>query len=72
MKLQLHGFKTLGFFSVDHQFLIYRSLDQRSGKRVLLKLLRQKNQPLRTFKKYITILEFRILLKDQEFRIFWN
>ncbi|WP_061221212.1 trifunctional serine/threonine-protein kinase/ATP-binding protein/SpoIIE family protein phosphatase [Leptospira borgpetersenii] len=51
MKLQLHGFKTLGYFSVDHQFLIYRSLDQRSGKRVLLKLLRQKKPTIKDIQK---------------------
>ncbi|EMO60003.1 hypothetical protein LEP1GSC161_0246 [Leptospira santarosai str. CBC1416] len=42
MEFQLYGFKTFGLFSIDHQFIIYRSLDQRSGKRVLLKLLLQK------------------------------
>ncbi|WP_078125790.1 trifunctional serine/threonine-protein kinase/ATP-binding protein/SpoIIE family protein phosphatase [Leptospira alexanderi] len=51
MEFQLHGFKTFGFFSVDHQFIIYRSLDQRSGKRVLLKLLRQKNPTIKSIQK---------------------
>lgn len=51
MEFQLHGFKTFGFFSVDHQFLIYKSLDQRSGKRVLLKLLRQKKPTIKSIQK---------------------
>ncbi|MDI7229236.1 SpoIIE family protein phosphatase [Leptospira santarosai] len=51
MEFQLYGFKTFGLFSIDHQFIIYRSLDQRSGKRVLLKLLLQKKPTVKNIQK---------------------
>ncbi|TGM97832.1 trifunctional serine/threonine-protein kinase/ATP-binding protein/SpoIIE family protein phosphatase [Leptospira yasudae] len=49
--MELPGFETFESFSIDHQFLIYRSLDQRSGKHVLLKLLRQKNPTRKDIQK---------------------
>ncbi|TGM60124.1 trifunctional serine/threonine-protein kinase/ATP-binding protein/SpoIIE family protein phosphatase [Leptospira adleri] len=49
--MELPGFETFESFSIDHQFLIYRSLDQRSGKHVLLKILRQKNPSRKDIQK---------------------
>nr|PJZ92700.1 serine/threonine protein kinase [Leptospira ellisii] len=49
--MELPGFETFESFSIDHQFLIYRSLDQRTGKHVLLKVLRQKNPSRKEIQK---------------------
>ncbi|XDD49703.1 SpoIIE family protein phosphatase [Leptospira sp. WS92.C1] len=49
--MELPGFDTFESFFIDHQFLIYRSVDQKSGKHVLLKILRQKNPSRKDIQK---------------------
>ncbi|EMO41279.1 stage II sporulation protein E [Leptospira noguchii serovar Autumnalis str. ZUN142] len=41
--MKIPGFETLGFFSEDYKFIIYKAFDQRFGKKVLIKTISQKN-----------------------------
>ncbi|EMJ95399.1 trifunctional serine/threonine-protein kinase/ATP-binding protein/SpoIIE family protein phosphatase [Leptospira alstonii] len=51
IKIELPGFETFGLFSIDHEFIIYKSLDKSSRERVLLKILRQKKPTLKEIQK---------------------